>query len=65
MYGRAAEMDEILEIAKRYNLKVIEDCAQAFGTEYKSKRLEGLEILEPSVFSPLKTSVPMAMAVLL
>lgn len=34
LYGQMAEMDEILEIAKRYNLKVIEDAAQAFGAEY-------------------------------
>jgi dTDP-4-amino-4,6-dideoxygalactose transaminase len=41
MYGRAAEMDEILKIAKKYNLKIIEDCAQAFGAEYKGKKIGG------------------------
>jgi dTDP-4-amino-4,6-dideoxygalactose transaminase len=39
LYGRPADMDAIREIAKRYNLKVIEDAAQAHGAEYKGKRV--------------------------
>ena len=39
MYGQAAEMEPILEIAKKFQLKVIEDVAQAFGGEYKNKKL--------------------------
>lgn len=35
LFGQPADMDEIMDIAKRYNLKVIEDCAQAFGAKYK------------------------------
>ena len=35
LYGVVADMGPILEIAKKYNLKVIEDCAQCFGGEYK------------------------------
>ncbi|MBI5574325.1 MAG: DegT/DnrJ/EryC1/StrS family aminotransferase [Elusimicrobia bacterium] len=35
MYGHPAEMEKILEIAKKYNLKVIEDCAQSFSAKYK------------------------------
>jgi len=54
MYGHAAEMDEILEIAKRYNLKVIEDCAQAFGTEYKSKKIGGIGDIGAFSFFPSK-----------
>jgi dTDP-4-amino-4,6-dideoxygalactose transaminase len=38
LYGHAAEMDKIMELAKVYNLKVIEDVAQAFGGEYKGKK---------------------------
>lgn len=37
--GVACEMDKIMEIAKRHNLLVIEDAAQAFGTKYKGKQL--------------------------
>ncbi len=39
LYGQAAEMDEILRIAKRFRLKVIEDVAQAFGGEYRGQKL--------------------------
>lgn len=38
LHGRPAEMDAILEIAKKYNLRVIEDAAQAHGAEYKGCR---------------------------
>ncbi len=35
LYGGVADMGPILEIARKHNLKVIEDCAQCFGGEYK------------------------------
>jgi dTDP-4-amino-4,6-dideoxygalactose transaminase len=35
LYGQSAEMDEIITIAKKHNLKVIEDGAQAIGVQYK------------------------------
>ena len=35
--GWPCDMDEIISIAKKYNLKVIEDCAQAHGAVYKGK----------------------------
>lgn len=35
LYGNPAPMTKILEIAKTYNLKVIEDCAQSFGATYQ------------------------------
>jgi len=34
LYGQPAEMDEIIELARKNNLKVIEDCAQAFTAKY-------------------------------
>lgn len=37
--GLACDMDAIMEIAKRHNLKVIEDAAHAHGAEYKGKKL--------------------------
>jgi len=36
--GRACEMDAIMEIAERHNLRVIEDCAHAIETEYHGKK---------------------------
>ncbi len=39
LYGQPAEMEKILDIAKRYNLYVIEDSAQAFGAEYKGRKV--------------------------
>ena len=37
LYGQPCDMDPILEIAKKHNLFVIEDCAQAHGAMYKGK----------------------------
>ena len=39
MYGASSEMDRIMDIAKKYRLKVLEDTAQAAGGMYKGKRL--------------------------
>jgi len=41
LYGQSAAMDEVIAIAKKYNLKVIEDCAQAIGTQYKDGKFVG------------------------
>lgn len=39
LYGQACDMDLIMELAKKYNLYVVEDCAQAHGATYKGKRI--------------------------
>ena len=38
VFGQPADWDEILKIAKKYKLKVIEDSAEAIGSEYKGKK---------------------------
>lgn len=42
LYGQAAYTDKIKEIASRYNLKIIEDSAQAHGSEYKGVKCGAL-----------------------
>ena len=39
LYGQPADMDAIMEIAKRHDLYVIEDCCQAIGATYKGKKV--------------------------
>ena len=41
LFGQACDMDAVMDIAKRRNVRVIEDCAQAIGAEFKSKRVGG------------------------
>jgi dTDP-4-amino-4,6-dideoxygalactose transaminase len=42
LYGQPAAMEQILDIAKKHNLKIIEDCAQALGAEWKGNRVGSL-----------------------
>ncbi len=41
LFGQACDMDAIIDIAKKRDIKVIEDCAQAIGAEFNSKRVGG------------------------
>src|SRR5207245_3378185 len=41
VFGQPADMDPILDIARRHGLKVIEDCAQAHGARYRGQRVGG------------------------
>jgi len=37
LYGKSCQMDIIVNLAEKYNLKIIEDCAQAHGATYQNK----------------------------
>ena len=54
LFGQPADMNPILKIAKKYNLKVIEDAAQAHGAEYRGKRVGGLGDVGCFSFFPAK-----------
>lgn len=54
LYGQAADLDPILEIAKKHKLYVIEDAAQAFGTEYKGKKVGSIGTIGATSFFPSK-----------
>jgi dTDP-4-amino-4,6-dideoxygalactose transaminase len=54
IYGQSADMDPILEVARKHGLIVIEDAAQAHGAEYKGKRVGSLGSLGCFSFYPGK-----------
>jgi perosamine synthetase len=42
LFGHPVDMDPVINIAKKYNLRIIEDCAEAHGVEYKNKKVGSL-----------------------
>ena len=54
LYGHAADMDRILEIARRHDLRVIEDCAQAHGARYRGRVVGSLGDVGCFSFYPTK-----------
>jgi UDP-2-acetamido-2-deoxy-ribo-hexuluronate aminotransferase len=54
IYGQCPDMDAIKEIAKKYNLPVIEDAAQSFGATYKGKKSCNLSTVGSTSFFPSK-----------
>lgn len=54
LYGHSADMDPIMKIAKKHNLKIIEDTAQAMGAEYKGKKVSTLGDIGSISFFPSK-----------
>ena len=55
LFGNACNMKAINDIAKDYNLSIVNDCAQAHGTEYNGKDLGSYDTLNTYSFYPSKT----------
>ena len=58
LYGMACDMDSILDIARRHNLKVIEDCAHSLGAMYQDRAVGTLgdaSFFSFQAFKPLNT----------
>lgn len=54
LYGRSCEMDKILTIAKKYDLKVITDAAQAHGATFKNQKVGSIADATAFSFYPTK-----------
>ncbi len=54
LFGQPARMDEIMAVAKKYNLFVIEDCAQAVGAEYRDQPVGTIGDVGTFSFYPTK-----------
>ena len=55
LYGQPCDMDRIMKIAEAHDLFVIEDCAEAFGSEYKGKKVGGFGDISAFSFYGNKT----------
>lgn len=54
LYGRPAEIDQILKIAKKYKLYILEDACQAHGAKYKGKKVGSIGTFGAFSFYPGK-----------
>lgn len=54
LYGNPCDMDDIMKISEKYNIHVIEDCAQAHGSRYHGKRVGSFGIASAFSFYPGK-----------
>ncbi len=54
IYGQAADMDEVMAIAQKHNLKVIEDCAQSLGARYRGRQTGSMGHIAGLSFFPSK-----------
>lgn len=54
LYGHAADMDAIMAVASKHGLQVLEDVAQAFGTNYKGKKVGSIGHAGAFSFFPSK-----------
>jgi len=55
LYGQSCNLNKIIKIAKKYDLKIIEDCAQSFGAKYKNKFVGNFGDFGCFSFYPTKT----------
>lgn len=54
LFGQCVDMDPLLEVAKKHNLFVLEDVAQAQGAEYKGKKAGSMGTISTTSFYPTK-----------
>ena len=54
LYGIPCDMDAILKVAEEFNLRIIEDCAQGLGAEYKNKKVGAIAEIGYFSFGLLK-----------
>jgi dTDP-4-amino-4,6-dideoxygalactose transaminase len=54
LFGRSADMTQIMAIAKQHNLAVVEDCAQATGTEWQGQKVGSIGHIGCFSFYPTK-----------
>ena len=54
LFGQPCDMDGVLALAKKYDLKVLEDCAQAHGARWKQNKVGGLGVVSAFSFYPTK-----------
>lgn len=54
LYGQICKMDSIIQIAEKYKLHILEDCAQAHGAKYKNKKAGTFGIIGAFSFYPTK-----------
>ena len=54
IYGQPADMDEIIAIARKHGIKIVEDAAQAHGSRYKGKRVGSMSDAACFSFYPTK-----------
>ncbi|WP_321401364.1 DegT/DnrJ/EryC1/StrS family aminotransferase [Maridesulfovibrio sp.] len=54
LYGQCVDMDAVNEVADKYGLKVLEDCAQAHGAEFKGRKAGSMSDASSFSFYPTK-----------
>lgn len=54
IYGQSVDMESVMAVAQKYQLKVIEDCAQAHGAKYKGHRVGSIGDISCFSFYPTK-----------